>query len=268
LFPAGVTAITAARPRLLQSSSIEAEEPVMADVKIAVINVSTIIKDQDVPPVVAALQKQVTRDFAPVWGCPADLRLVPRGQSAAANEWQLVIADDADQAGALGYHQLTKNGLPLGFVFARTAVTHNDSWTVTASHELLEMLGDPNINLTVFDQGEVGARLYAYEVCDACEADKFGYKIDGVLVSDFVYPAWFEGFWQKNEVQFDFGKHIQTPFELLEDGYIGINDIVRGIGWYQLEARATQPNARAIPFQGSRRQRRSVPVPDRIRSTV
>ena len=37
--------------------------------------------------------------------------------------------------------------------------------------------------------------LYAYEVCDACEADQFGYDIDGVLVSDFVFPSWFESFW-------------------------------------------------------------------------
>ena len=54
--------------------------------------------------------------------------------------------DDSDQAGALGYHDLTSAGLPMGKVFARTDLQNNLSWTVTVSHELLEILGDPMIN--------------------------------------------------------------------------------------------------------------------------
>jgi len=45
--------------------------------------------------------------------------------------------------------------------------------------------------------GSIGARgtdgkIYALEVCDAVESDKLGYEIDGVMVSDFITPAWFE----------------------------------------------------------------------------
>ena len=51
----------------------------------------------------------------------------------------------------------------------------NGKWTVTFSHrELLEMLADPNINLCAFD--EDARRLYAYEVCDAVEADALGLR--------------------------------------------------------------------------------------------
>jgi hypothetical protein len=235
-------------------------------VKIAIINSSTVLSDDEVEKVVAPLQKQIDRDAGPAWGISAQLRFVPSGGQPAPGEWWLAILDNSDQAGALGYHDLTDQGLPLSKVFAGSDIAFHQSWTVTCSHELLEMLVDPNINLTVFDLGPFGARLYAYEVCDACEADELGYTIDGVLVSDFVYPAWFESFRPKGSTKFDHSEKIQEPFELLEGGYIGINDIASGLGWVQLTAEAF--NARAAAPPGSRRQRRDVPPERREPSRV
>jgi hypothetical protein len=78
-----------------------------------------------------------------------------------------------------------------GKVFVGSDIPTGYTWTVTASHELLEMLADPDINLTAFVESTASSGvLYAYEVCDACEADEFGYKINGTLVSDFVFPGW------------------------------------------------------------------------------
>src|SRR5207244_6897591 len=126
------------------------------------------------------LQTQVQRDFAPVWGIDADLSFVPQDSAPPSGAWWLVILDNSDQAGALGYHDVTNQGMPLGKVFAATDQQFGSQWTATASHELLEMLGDPEINLTVFVQSSQSAGvLYAYEVCDACEADQFGYNING-----------------------------------------------------------------------------------------
>ncbi|MGZ8946945.1 MAG: hypothetical protein ACXW1W_16180 [Methylococcaceae bacterium] len=238
----------------------------MANIKIAILNPSTVVKDGDLAQTVSALQKQVLRDFAPIWGIDADLRIVPTGQKPTANEWWLVILDDSDQAGALGYHDLTSAGLPLGKVFAKTDQQYGEAWSVTASHELLEMLADPTINLTVFDEASHGGRLYAYEVCDACEADAFGYKIDNILVSDFVYPSWFESFWKPNSTQFNYSKKIKEPFQLLKGGYIGIYDITSGSGWTQLTAEKT--NYRSRPPVGSRRERRTIPSSKRILSTI
>lgn len=239
----------------------------MADVKIAVLNNSSVVSDDEVAALTKVLQIQVTRDLAPAWGCPADLRFVPRGQAADPAEWWLGIFDDADQAGVLGYHDMTDDGLPFSKAFARTAMNYQDSWTATVSHELLEMLVDPNVNLTVFDTGPFGARLYSYEVCDACEADQFGYKIDDVLVSDFVLPSWFESFREQGSTQFDFKGHIQAPFELLPGGYIGVNDIVSGWGWWQMTPPG-EANARALPPLGSRRLRRTIPPERRMRSNA
>ena len=239
----------------------------MANIKIAIVNVSTVVTDADFKKVIPALQKQVTRDFAPAWGFDADLRILPANGALAANEWLLAILDDSDQAGALGYHDVTKQGRPLGKVFAKTDKQFGEQWSATASHELLEMLADPNINLTVFeeDTGAAG-RLYAYEVCDACEAEQFSYKIDGVLLSDFVFPSWFESFRKAGSTQFDFTKGIKKPFELLKGGYIGVYDIGSGAGWQQLTAERV--NFRSRPPVGSRRERRGVPMNQRIKSTA
>src|SRR5262249_14726958 len=147
--------------------------------------------------------------------------------------WWLVILDNSDQAGALGYHDITNEGLPIGKIFAKTDQQYGTSWTVTASHELLEMLGDPDINLATFVQSsDTAGILYAYEVADACEADDFGYKIDNVLVSDFVFPSWFEAF-RKAGSQSDYGKQIQKPFQLPPGGYISYSDVATGSGWQQ-----------------------------------
>jgi hypothetical protein len=232
----------------------------MAEIKIAIINESHDVADRDVAPLVAALQRQVTEHFAPAWGVPADLRFVPKGGLPHPGEWWVVLLDDADQAGALGYHDVTDQGLPLGKVFVRTTRLSGGHWTVTASHELLEMLGDPEINLTVFVQNRhhPTGRLYAYEVCDACEEDSFGYQIDGVLVSDFVYPSWFESFRTPKSTRFDYRDHIERPLELIKGGYIGYFDVTSGSGWQQetVDARYAY---QARPRVGSRRERRRLP---------
>ena len=229
-------------------------------IQISVINESTVLADADVTPVVAALQKQVTNDFRPIWGTDAELTIIPKGTQPASGSWWLVLLDDSDQANALGYHDLTSEGLPIGKVFATSDLKAGTSWTVTASHELLEMLGDPNINLTVFVQNSTTAgMLYAYEVCDACEDDGLGYSIDNILVSDFVYPAWFEGFRTEGSTQFDRGNKIQLPLHLLAGGYIGTFTVNSGSGWQQQTAEKHPANLRNRGAVGSRRERRNIP---------
>ena len=230
---------------------------------IAVVNQSTVVKDGDASAWTDALQTQVSQDFFPVWGVDAKLTFLPGGKTAPAGNWVLAILDNADQAGALGYHDITPDGLPLGKVFAKTTIGDGGAVSVTASHELLEMLGDPDINLTAeLDDGSGSpSKFYAYEVCDPCEDDQFGYKINNVLVSDFVYPAYFESFRKPNSTQFDHGKKITAPFTLLAGGYMGVLDLGNlSEGWQQVTAsksdRAAQVKARARI--GSRRERRRI----------
>jgi hypothetical protein len=227
--------------------------------QISVINESTVLTDNQVAELITALQKQVTDEFCPVWGTNADLRIVAKGTPPASGSWWMVLLDDSDQANALGYHDMTSEGLPIGKVFAGSDLKAGTSWTVTASHELLEMLGDPDINLTVFAQNtNTAGILYAYEVCDACEDDSVGYKIDDVLVSDFVYPAWFESFRTEGSTQFDRMNKIHNPFGLLAGGYIGIFNVATGSGWTQkTDQRPVNLLHRGVV--GTRRERRAIP---------
>ncbi len=130
-----------------------------------------------------------------------------------------------------------------------------------ASHELLEMLIDPDINLTAFVQPTpTEGKLYAYEVCDACEADEYGYTIGTVLVSDFVYPAWFELLpTSTGTKQYDYRNKISQPFQLLPGGYIGVFDVFAGSGWQQMMAQGAPLRYSMRPHVGSRRERRRTP---------
>ena len=62
-----------------------------------------------------------------------------------------------------------------------------ESWSRDFSHEILEMLVDPATNRSVYADGE--GRIV--EVADPVEWE--GYRLEGVFVSDFVFPAWFAG---------------------------------------------------------------------------
>jgi hypothetical protein len=214
---------------------------------IALTNVSTCISDAQVEAILPSLQRQVSLDFRVYWDIDCALTLLSNGQPLTTGGWQIVLTDNPDQAGALGYHEMTIHGTPLGKVFAGLDVESGSSWTVTLSHELLEMLADPWINWCA--QGSDG-RIYALEVCDAVESDSLGYEIDGVLVSDFITPSWFE---RTEADRIDFKKQVSKPMELAPGGYVSVLD--PGGGWTQITAEGTGgPEAPA----GSRRHRRSI----------
>jgi hypothetical protein len=233
----------------------------MAIPTIAIVNESTVVTDATLAPIVAALQKQVSNDFAPVWGVDAKVILVPKATKIDPAYWVLAILDDSDQAGALGYHDITAAGMPLGKVFARADIQNGSSLSVTISHELLEILADPFIqNVVLVEQTRQGAHLHkdlivALEVCDACEDDKYGYQIDGVLVSDFVHPKWFDAF-STPAGKYDQCGYLADPLRLLPGGYIGVINWTTSAQWTQVTAEMAVHRKGNSPPHGSRRERR------------
>jgi hypothetical protein len=214
---------------------------------IAITNASTCLSDAQVEAALPALQSQVSGDFRPYWELDCTLTFLAKDQPLIQDWWQIVVLDSPDQAGALGYHELSNQGTPLGKVFAKLDIHNGSSWSATLSHELLEMLADPWINWCAVGSD---SKIYALEVCDAVEADNLGYMIDGVLVSDFVTPAWFE---PTCADRLDFKQHLSKELELARGGYISIFD--PSIGWTQITAKG-EGGPRILP--GSRRQRRKM----------
>jgi hypothetical protein len=211
--------------------------------EIIVQNHSTILSDAQLKSAVPSFQKQVDRDFFPVWGSRAHLRFEPLGYALKPGQAVLGVFDDADQAGALGYHDITAHGDPVGKVFARTTLEDGASWSVCFSHELLELLADP----WVMAGCQAGSRFYALEVCDAVEADECGYTIDGVLVSDFVKPSWFLPDVQNVAGGRSFCGHVTQALELAKGGYISYYS---NGSWHQVD------NFRRAPKGKHSRQRR------------
>ena len=181
---------------------------------IACFNKATGSLGVDFGRLISVLQKFVDQYFVPVWGTPA--RLV-RTTGFRKGAWALAFLDRADVANALGYHDLTPDGLPLSKVFVRTTLQAGQKVSVTACHELAEMLVDPAINLAAAGPRNV---FYAYETADAVEEVEF--TIDGIAMSDFVYPAWFEGFRKPGSAQFDYAKQVKRPFQILAGGYMSV----------------------------------------------
>ena len=233
----------------------------MATIQVSIIDESQLAAPAEVQAAVAALQRQVSQHFAPAWGVDATLSFVAGGAKPPPGTWWLVILDDSDQAGALGYHDLTDEAMPLGKVFVKTARDAGVKWTVTASHELLELLADPAINLTVCTTENNNLVLYAYEICDPCQADEFGYTIDGVAVSDFLFPSWFETFHRSGAVPFDYCGRISAPFALLPGGYANVLDTGHPQGsWTEKKGPAAMIAGARFAARpavvGSRRERR------------
>ncbi len=233
---------------------------------VVVINESSVVQDEVVKGWLPALQTQVSRDFAGVWGVDAQLSFASRTDNPAADAWQLIVLDDSDQAGALGYHDVTSGGLPLGKVFAKTDQHYGNSISVTVSHELLEMLADPSIDMTFQMQDNNGGVVaFPLEVCDMCEADNYGYDINGVTVSDFGYPRWFDQRPNPPGAEanaLDYGGHLTSTLDpanpvaaILPGGYIGM--WTPAAGWTQVTGQARADDYSAIPAVGSRRERRT-----------
>ncbi len=193
---------------------------------VALINASTLLTDPSALAACAvALQTQVNRDLVPTWSVRS-IQIQSDPSLPVPNfAWTLVLLDDADQAGALGYHQLTPFGLPQGRVFVRTAQQAGVAWQSVASHELLEMLCDPWVNLEM----QTGDQQFmAVEICDPVEGDT--YLIDGVPVSDFVTPPWFVGLLPPPAPPrpFDQLALVTAKQTLRPQGYVSIWDPVNG----------------------------------------
>jgi hypothetical protein len=240
---------------------------IMSYIKIGVFNKSTVVSDAEVKKWVVAVQHQVRNEWAAAWGFDADIIWLPKDSAPRSNMWHLIILDDADQASALGYYDMTSEGLPQGKCFVKTALSHDCLPSVAFSQEVLEMLGDPDVNLVAmgYDPNS-GAKFYAYEVCDAVDSDTLAYPgVNGVMISDFVTPAWFESFRTSKTANFSYRSSVAAPFQLAIGGHIGVYDPMNG--WVQMTARhAYNYSMRAVP--GSRRERRLVPRHQWMKTTA
>jgi hypothetical protein len=198
--------------------------------KIACFNKAATPLGVDFDALIAAMQAFVDQHVAPVWGTPATL---VKSKGFVKGAWAMVFLDNADAPGALAYHDLTPDGMPQSKVFVKTTLDNKDLVSVSASHELVEMLVDPAINLMT--TGPDPKTVYAYESADPVE--ELSFKVNGIPMTDFVYPAYFEAFRKPGSARFDHLKKVNRPFQILAGGY---QSIFKNGKWSQTFGSATK----------------------------
>jgi hypothetical protein len=201
---------------------------------ISVINHTKDVKDEEIQCALRAINRQLTYDVQPYWSLTATLRLEGKSGSRPSRQTILDMRGDAviylwdneDIEEALGYHETNLRGIPYSFVFTKLAKKLGEPWTITLSHEAIELIGDPECNLLV--QGPhptTGKNVFHwYELCDAVQAES--YTVDGIDVSNFVLPLYFTSAAERggrNEFLGRKGKDGKTlrSFNVNPGGYIG-----------------------------------------------
>jgi hypothetical protein len=164
---------------------------------------------------------------------------VPKGGTAPAGAFPLVIMDDPDQAGALGYHTEDPDGKVWGRVFVKpvlenggSALTGALSVSSVLSHEVLETFVDRSVNYWA-DRMD-GKTMVALEVADPVENDSYNVTVTNpagvkvkVAVSNYVLDAWFDP-QADAKTKRDHMNTTPGPLQMSPNGYIVVLDYTTG----------------------------------------
>ena len=188
--------------------------------RIYLVNASTKMSDLNGRRIASACNKQLREHAYPAWElAPNKVAYVKRGGKPVAGQWNILILDDLDYPDAAGWHSDSSEAGVHGEVGINVWLNHGGSMldgaysvSNTTSHEVLEIYGNPNVNAWR-DSGR-GWQM-AQELCDPVQAQT--YKIDGVSVSNFVYPEFFDP--TPYDRTFDYMGNVREPFSCTEGGY-------------------------------------------------
>jgi hypothetical protein len=224
---------------------------------VALVSLTSNVRTKALMQVAAAVQKQLTRDFFPFWGLPAtvaafaDLASVPSDYRVVAifgDPQELVdrlevaidpatlqrLATQFDRRQITGVHLNEFTRQP----FALVALT--ETWSLTVSHEVLELVADAYGNrlIAAGAPGDPDRRVnYLLEVCDPCQSA--WYPVNGVPVSDFYTPRYFDPV-RTDGTRYSFTGELEHPLHMLDGGYVSWID-PRDSGLYQLQAGEDAP---------------------------
>lgn len=239
--------------------------------RVALLNASSHVADTELVLVAAAVGRQLARHFAPAWGlAPAAVQFVANRAHVPPGAWLVTVLDRPDEPDALGYHT-DDAGRVFGRVFAGPVLQAGGSVlgdparldlpavSAVVSHEVLELVADPAVDLWADGPKTPAGSEYSREVCDPVEAD--AYAIDAgapgrprpVLVSSFVFPEWFDPQTPPG-ARVDQLRTLAAPFAMSAGGYM----VVR-------QGPGTEQAVYGARYEDWRRDARSHPASRRAR---
>lgn len=182
----------------------------------------TVCTNADVEKMVAACAKQMVEHFCPAYSrLPIGVAFYADKSTIPAGMPSVLVSDVCDDPQALAYHTEGTDGRITGLVGAKTILDDNGSLFTgevsvsgALSHELVETAFDPFCNKWFLMPN--GRQLMAGETADPVQ--DLAYEIDGVAMSDFVLPE----FWDDmpgSGSKFDYLGHLKAPFTKSAGGY-------------------------------------------------
>jgi hypothetical protein len=187
----------------------------MKTLSIALISTSEAVPADLASAIAAAVQLQISRDFAPIWGVSATVSYFPSLESMPVGYWPVTISDQIADPNAGGFH-LDQNNQPYASILAAGDVS------LEVSHECMEMLVDPQGNRFVSGPSLINPQApvnYLVEVCDPCEDEAYAYQVNGLPVSDFYTPSFFDPSIVAGNT-YSFTGAVTQPRQILPGGYI------------------------------------------------
>jgi hypothetical protein len=209
----------------------------MSVIQIGLVDMTGKLDAELVHSAAAALNLQVTRDLPQFWPVSATVLYLPNHKKIPAGVWPVQLVKSLPP-GEGGYHA-DKHKQPYSKVIATAS---DNTWTIDASHEILEMLVDPYGNRM---QSSVAIEIvrrkikdgtgqfgYLVEACDPCEDNSYAYTINGIAVSDFITPHYYDPVTTPG-TRYSFCGHIKAPRQLLSGGYISFVNPIKD-EWQQI----------------------------------
>lgn len=195
--------------------------------RIAVINLSSLPNStvKTDLPVFQAYEQQVCE----AWHCNASLYFA--NYPSSPTDWTITLNDVSDTQGAIGYHTEI-NGQILAYVSVKTARDNALPWPVVFTHELAEMLVDPEAAGTVNTNCEqqyvnpmtvewINCTFYAKELADPVQGRSYTLTVGKTSrkVSDFVYRSWFE---TDSSGPYDAARALGSPLAMYKNSYVSV----------------------------------------------
>jgi hypothetical protein len=191
--------------------------------QIALISHSSRLSDAELAAGTAAIQTQLASHFCPSWAVTATINWFP--SYCPAGYTPIYIQDSIGApAGYTGFHTSSQ-----GYPYA--LVEYGPTWTITVSHECMEMIVDPDgmqvVSAPMLSDNAAMVR-YLKEVCDPCQAADCAYWIGQFLVSDFCLPAYFDATSPEGG-QYSWNKKLSAPWQILDGGTLSWLDAVNNL---------------------------------------
>ena len=189
-----------------------------------------------------------SRHVGPIWEVNATIDAFASLEHVPPGYWPILVSDSLPGVEDVGMH-LDQDGQPFALVEV------SPSWSLTASHEVIEMVTDPWGNRVVpggSPKQEQGLVNILVEICDPVGDAGCAYTVNGYLVSDFVTPNYYDPV-PAAGVRYSFTGAVDGPRLVQEGGYLPWR---RSGHWRVVAVRPGPAEPAHVPAPGAARRGR------------